>query len=326
MAISAIISNLNGARFLPRLLDTLQQQVGVDLEIIVVDRCSRDESPAILSRYPQVKVVIEPAETGLVSGYHRGAGSATRENLFFCNEDMWFEADCLRNLERWISMERGIVASDPWQWTYDGQKWIHGGTRFKSSRWAINGVYPFRDFNFTVELIEGSVVPFPCAGAFLMARSAYEQLGGWDTSMFLDNEDIDLFVRAWQRGWTCVSVPSARVYHAVGSSNPQSVDTSMPRVSMKRYVSNRLGKTTIPIKTFSTGRTWMALANAMVMVANNLLKGRLQLLRWDMLVLKEIYRRRHVLREARKANAEWNQFRPGEEFFLAHEYQEPLAD
>jgi hypothetical protein len=58
-------------------------------------------------------------------------------------------------------------------------------------------------------------VPFACGGAFLIHRDVYAEIGGWDTSFFLDFEDVDLFVRAWQREWHCVTVPEAKVYHAV---------------------------------------------------------------------------------------------------------------
>ena len=44
--ISVIVSNFNGARFLPRLLATLRDQREVSAEIIIVDRRSTDDSGA----------------------------------------------------------------------------------------------------------------------------------------------------------------------------------------------------------------------------------------------------------------------------------------
>src|SRR5262249_51698793 len=138
MSVSVVISNFNGARFLPRLLETLREQRGVALEIIVVDRHSKDDSLQILAAHPEVVVVHEPPETGLVAGYTAGARRARFEHLFFCNEDMWFDPDCLRLLEERIDLGQRIGAADPWQWTYDGVHWIHGGTRFQRRLWAIN--------------------------------------------------------------------------------------------------------------------------------------------------------------------------------------------
>ena len=70
--ISVICSNFNGARFLPRLLASLRAQRGVELELIVVDRHSTDGSREILAAQPDVRVISEPPERGLVAGYAAG--------------------------------------------------------------------------------------------------------------------------------------------------------------------------------------------------------------------------------------------------------------
>lgn len=324
MAISVIISNLNGARFLPRLLDSLEAQRDVQLEIIVVDRQSTDDSAAIIARHPGVRVVNETPLTGLVSGYHRGYSASTCEHLFFINEDMWFAPDCLAQLERRIDLDRRVAAADPWQWTYDESRWIHGATRFRRAKWAINGNHPFRDNDFSVDLPVGTRVPFPCAGAFLIHRKVYEELGGWDTSFFLDNEDIDLFLRAWQRGWHCVAVPEAKVYHAVGMSNPGTtsiVGAKRPGVGRRRYISNREGKTMIAWKLFSPfAALWMGAAMWLVMFGNNLLKLRWRMAAWDLATLSHCLRRLPAIIAFRRKNRAFNRSHPGERFFLDREF------
>jgi len=320
MAVSVIVSNLNGAPFLPRLLESIKAQEGVTMEIIVVDRESKDASHEILRRHSDVKVVSEPALSGLVSGYHRGVREASHEHLFFCNEDMWFDPACLASLERHISLAERVGAADPWQWSYDEKNWIHGGLRFRRARWAINGVHPFWALEFTVNLTEGEEVPWPCAGAFLMHRQVYEALGGWDTSFFLDNEEPDLFIRAWQHGWKCVTVPSAKVYHAVGMSNPQ--QSGKPGgVGKRRYVSNRAGKTIIPWKYFSACGLWIGAANFLVMFANNILKLRLKNIGWDLSTARNLLGRVRSIREFRSRNGDLGRRMPGERFFAIKKFQ-----
>ncbi len=128
MSISVIVSNLNGARFLPKLLKSLSEQRGVNLQIIVVDRESKDESAQILARRPNVEVISEPPESGLVAGYAVGARSARHEHLFFSNEDMWFSTDCLRLLEEQFSAVERVGAVMPFQLSYDGTRMVNGGT------------------------------------------------------------------------------------------------------------------------------------------------------------------------------------------------------
>jgi GT2 family glycosyltransferase len=317
MLISVIISNLNGQRFLPRLLETLRVQRGVDLEIIVVDRHSTDGSLEFLAKQCGVKVVSEPPATGLVCGYHRGFKESTGEFLFFCNEDMWFDPDCLQLLAKQIDLPGRIGAADPWQWSYDGSVWLRGGTRVRRVPWEINGVHPFYDFNATVDLTDGSVVPWACAGALLIHRAVYEEIGGWDTSLFLDNEDIDMFLRAWQREWKTVVAPGAKVYHAVGMSNTGKVLPSGRRaIGRKRYIANRMGKTLIAWKYFSFRHAvFLGCGAWLVMFANNVVKCRFTLVSWDIAVLGELLRRLPGIAQFRSLNANLNLARPGQTFF-----------
>jgi len=334
MGVSAIISNLNGAHFLPKLLDSLRGQEGVDLEIIVVDRLSRDASPTILQGYPEVKVLSEPPETGLVCGYHAGSRVATRDHFFFCNEDMWFGPRCLEFLLRNIDLSRRIGAADPWQWTYDGQTWIHGGTRFVPALWDMNCPYPRRRYDFTVPLKEGDRIPFPCAGAVLVHREMYEDVGGWAQDFFLDLEDVDFFLRAWQRGWTSVAVPEARVYHAVGMSNEQliqaGVQKPMPQapaasppptgpaqmtVKARRYRSGRSSLVILAIKYFPGPSVLWGYATLLLGLLKALLRLRFGQLREDWAVLSEVRRRSKAAWDFRAHNRAWNRKKPGTRFF-----------
>ena len=320
MPISVIVSNLNGERFLPRLLETLRAQKDVDLEIIIVDRESKDGSRDYLRGREDVIMLTEPAASGLVSGYAAGAKVARFEHLFFCNEDMWFDPNCLSLLSQCISLERRIGAADPWQWTYDGQKLIHGGTRLVSAVWNRWSVYPRRGYNYLAPLKNGDVVPFGCAGAILIHRQMYEEIGGWDTTFFLDCEDVDIFLRAWQRNWRCVVVPEAKVYHAVGMSNNQ-VQASGQKIVNRRYVEGRSNMAVVGFKYFTGFSLFWPLAVQILPLFSNIVK-----LRWKT-VLAEIrsaaltFRRWPEIRSFRRANAKYAQSKPGQLFFLQPEHQ-----
>jgi len=257
--VSVVVSNFNGAKYLPKLLDTLRAQRGVELEIIIVDRHSTDASAEILRAAGNLGVIRERPESGLVTGYAVGAESASSELLFFCNEDMWFEPDCLRLLAERIDLPKRIGAADPWQWTYDGETLIHAGTRFRRRYLAPNSPYLCRENDFLRPLSAGEEVPFGCAGAIMIHRAVYEEIGGWDRAFFLDHEDVDLFIRAWQVGWKCVTVPDAKVYHAVNVSNAKTIAKSNAKpsgggrqsVGRRRYISGRSSVMIMGIKHFS---------------------------------------------------------------------------
>ena len=321
MSVSVIISNFNGAQFLPRLLDSLLAQRGATIEIIVVDRQSKDNSLDLLEDYPDVVVIQEPPASGLVTGYSAGTKVAKYEHLFFCNEDMWFDEDCIRKLQEQINLDARVAAADPWQWTYDGRDWLHGGVRFQRKRWDIDSPHPRYKISFTVPLDSGSRVPLPCAGAFLIHRDVFNELGGWDTSFFLDDEDIDLFIRAWQKEWLCVTVPDAKVYHAVGASNEQHLETAGQSVSTRRYISHYTSTLIIAIKYFSLPTNILGASNWLVRFANNVLKLRFGMAFRDLLVLKQVLQRAPKALKFRFQNSDWNSRKPGQKFFSQSEFQ-----
>jgi GT2 family glycosyltransferase len=321
--VSAIISNFNGAQYLLKLLETLRAQRGVDVEIIVVDRNSTDESAGILAANPDVMVIKEPPESGLVTGYAVGAGHATTDLLFFCNEDMWFEPDCLQRLAGQIDVTRRVAAADPWQWTYDGQHWIHGGTGFRAIRLDLNCPYPFRQCEFTVPLAEGTIVPLGCAGAIMIHRKAYEELGGWDRQFFLDHEDVDLFLRAWQAGWLCATVPTAKVYHAVNVSNAKLINKGRQRVFPRRYISGRSSVLILGVKYFSLRYVLLLLLIWAAAAASHALKLRFISFWWDLLAGKEFLGRLPEALRYRRSRGLAIRQRRGEYFFRAPEFQVP---
>jgi GT2 family glycosyltransferase len=319
--VSVIVSNLNGARYLPRLLDTLIGQDGVDAEIIVVDRHSSDESMEILERFPDVRILHERPESGLVAGYDVGAREAKHELLFFCNEDLYLGEHCLRDLAGRIDLDRRIAAADPWWWTYEGDRWTHGGVAFRRSPFHVYSPFPFRMYEFTLTMPDKAPIPFGCAGAVMIHAAVYRELGGWDTSFFLDYEDIDFFLRAWQRDWICVTVPSAHVYHAVGASNEQVIGARSQRVSRLRYISHRSNVITIAFKSFSPSVALLGVVNWTAMLTLNVL-----LLRWrtawlDMLVVGQLMQRMPAIAAYRRRNRKWNQARPGERYFFDQRFR-----
>jgi GT2 family glycosyltransferase len=318
--VSVIVSNLNGERYLPRLLESLDRQEGVELETIVVDRHSTDGSRAILEGHPGVRVVQHVPETGLVSGYAEGARHARHELLFFCNEDVYLGDGCLADLAVAIRPGEGVGAADPWQWTYDGERWIHGGVRFRRALWDFESPYPFRSQNPVTELPPGAPSAFGCAGAMMIGADVYRATGGWDTSFFLDGEDIDLFIRAWQRGWRCATVPSARVFHAVGASNDKVV--GKVRVGKRRYVSNRVNVSVVALKYFSLPSVLLGPAMWLLTLLKDAVLLRPRRVWMDLLVLRELVRRAPALIAFRRQNRKRNRELPGESFFRSAEHAE----
>ena len=323
MEISIIISNYNGANFLPKLLDSIFEQQRVALEVIVVDRESTDNSRDILSKYPNISVLTEKAQSGLASGYNRGAREAKNKLLFFCNEDIWLDPSCLSALCEKIDIDQRVATADPWQWGYDGEKRYHAYVRFRSVGWEINSSYPFRKYDCNHSESSSPYSAFPSAGAFMIHREAFFDVGAFDESFFLDDEDVDLGIRLWQRNWRTISVPEAKVYHTIGGSHGKLLTVKSGKtvpVSTRRYISTYSNKSIVGLKYYTGAALVIPALVWLARILNNMIRLRLNLVRMDLQVLSFIATQLPAICRFRKANSSYNKKHPGQEFFLQKEF------
>ncbi len=82
-----IVPARNAATTLPRCLDALVAQATDDVELIVVDDSSSDETAAIASRYP-VRLIELPRHSGASAARNRGAEASRGELLLFIDADV----------------------------------------------------------------------------------------------------------------------------------------------------------------------------------------------------------------------------------------------
>jgi GT2 family glycosyltransferase len=319
MAISVIISNFNGAKYLPRLIETLKGQQGVTFEIIVVDRNSTDGSPNILALHPDVKVIQEPPESGLVAGYAAGVLHARHDKFFFCNEDMWFPPDCLHLLESLFLQDPALGAAMPYQVRYDGSDIVNTGIWFRETRWYRGSPNPFREWIHPV-LTQPARVSCVNAGACMLSRPAYNSIGGWDTSFYLDHEDTDLAVRLWQKGFFCRVQPASLVFHAVGASNAKLLIGTSGTVGVRRYVANLSNMLTVGLKYFSAMHLAIPFVIWIDFLLRDVLRGRLRRAWWDILAAILTLKRLPSILRFRREWRQMNNRARGQDFFRASEF------
>ncbi|MEE1085701.1 MAG: glycosyltransferase [Schaedlerella sp.] len=99
--VSVIIPIYNVENFLNRCIDSVLKQSLSDLEIILVDDGSPDNSPKICDEYAAIDArikVVHKKNGGLASARNAGLDIATGEYVFFLDSDDWLELDGLEHL------------------------------------------------------------------------------------------------------------------------------------------------------------------------------------------------------------------------------------
>jgi glycosyltransferase involved in cell wall biosynthesis len=85
--ISVVIAARNASATLPRCLDAVAAQITDDVEAIVVDDYSIDNTRDVIARYP-VRLIESPQHAGVAAARNRGAEAARGEILFFLDADV----------------------------------------------------------------------------------------------------------------------------------------------------------------------------------------------------------------------------------------------
>ena len=86
--VSVVIPNYNGEKFLKDCLESLKRQTFEDMEVIMVDNGSTDNSVGTAKElYPEIRVVELGSNTGFAFAVNRGIEAAEGEYVLLLNND-----------------------------------------------------------------------------------------------------------------------------------------------------------------------------------------------------------------------------------------------
>jgi GT2 family glycosyltransferase len=210
--ISVVVLNWNGRQFLEDCLLSLRRQTFRDFETILVDNGSTDGSVAyVSSRFPEATVEALADNAGFVQGNLAGYQRATGDAIVLLNNDTESHPRFLEEIHRATELfpqagsfaskmlyfeERGRVDNCGSEITAAGTSIDVGrddvdGPKYADYRWVFGG----------------------CGGAIGYRRKMLDDVGFLDRDLFMVYEDLDLSFRAQLRGYPCVFVPGAIVFH-----------------------------------------------------------------------------------------------------------------
>ncbi|MDB4442663.1 glycosyltransferase family 2 protein [bacterium] len=214
--VSVIIVNWNGKNLLADCLNGIRKQTYGDHSVVLVDNGSHDGSlQYVHSHYPEIKTIALSENMGFAIANNIAIQSVQTKYVALLNNDAVPHPDWLQNLMDALEKhpEAGFCASkmlfydNPRVIDRPGDVYTTAGTALLRGRGA-----PSQEFN-SQEYVFGA-----CAGAALYRTKMLDDIGLFDEDFFLIYEDVDLSFRAQLRGYKCIYVPEAIVYHRAGSS------------------------------------------------------------------------------------------------------------
>lgn len=216
--VSAVVVNYNGDQDIMRCLGDLVAVQPSLAELIVVDNGSSDGSPeAIRDRFPGVDLVELGYNAGPAIARNIGLKRAVSPLVLFVDDDVYLEPDCLQRLldcrqreTATVVAPRLVLLPEMDQIQADGAD-IHftGTMQLRHSRAPVQSVAP------TTRPI----------GAFstscvLADRTCLLDVGGFDESFFIYQEDMELALRLRSFGYRIYCDASAVALHDRGTGTP----------------------------------------------------------------------------------------------------------
>jgi hypothetical protein len=215
---SIVIPNWNGKHFLKTCLDSLSIQTFKDFEIVIVDNGSTDGSVGFLKEnYPDVRVVRFPENRGFSVAVNEGIKASKGEYIALLNNDTEVDSKWLEELVNALDRypEAGFCASKMLNYyrrnivDTAGDGFSRYGLAFKRGGRKEDGQEYSREEN-----LFGA-----CAGAAIYRKKLFDEIGLFDEDFFAYLEDADLSFRAQLKGFRCLYVPTAVVYHMMGGTS-----------------------------------------------------------------------------------------------------------
>ncbi len=213
MKVSFVISNRNGAKLLPGLLGSIfaQNYQQGDIEVIVVDDCSDDNSIEVICDYPKaIKLVENRKVLGPAYSKNIGADLSTHDLLFFLDNDAFLFEDSLAILVQRLN-DSSVASVQPKIFFADQTNTINsagGVANIYGYAWD-RGIYEPDEGQYDQEVI----VLFATSAAMLIKKDMFYAAGMFDVSYFYLNEDYDLGLRLSLIKGDTLYVPEAKCYH-----------------------------------------------------------------------------------------------------------------
>jgi hypothetical protein len=241
---SVIILNWNGLKFINKCVESVIRQTYSNIEIILVDNNSTDDSVEIVSSLYKIDKLIKNTENlGFSKGMNIGIDNSTGDYVMTLNMDVYLASNAIENIVTYFDKytDVGIIMGKEFSWINNeliNNETISSGPGFLKKRGQ-----GFSDKNNSNKL----TFSFGAMGSFpTFRREVLNDLRNnigyiFDPKFETGWEDKDVFFRTHHLGWKFLYVPEIIGYHSVsGSVNNKArlIDKSLEyqqRIFRNRY-------------------------------------------------------------------------------------------
>ena len=188
----------------------LDRLAALGTPVIVVDNGSADDTRQVVAGVPGAELVALPGNLG-AAARNAGLERASTPYVAFCDDDGWYERDGL-------AAAVDLLDAHPRLGLVNARILVGDEQRLDaiSAEMAASPV-PDRAG------IPGPVLLSFMAGAAIVRRAAYQEVGGYDERFFIGGEEETLAVKLIRRGWQLRYAPGVVLQHRPSLANAGSL-------------------------------------------------------------------------------------------------------
>lgn len=219
--VSVVIPNWNGKKYLRDCIVSLREQTYNNLEIIVVDNASTDDSVEYLQKsFPEIKVIKHSKNFGFGAANNTGIRAAQGKYIMMLNNDTRLEPKCIGELKKSIDKDEKFGAC--------ASKIL---LEYENNLVDVAGIVVCLDglsigrgrLESGDKFNEEEEVFFASDCACLYRKEMLDDIGLineiYDEDFFAYADETDMGWRAQLAGWKCIYNPEAVVYHLHSASS-----------------------------------------------------------------------------------------------------------
>ena len=224
-SVAVVILNWNGKSFLERFLPSVVKSNYTNLQVIVADNASTDNSISFLKEYypNNVGIIMNDKNYGFAEGYNQALAKVEADYFVLLNSDVEVPENWIKPVIEVMQSDVNIAAAQPKiKWQQDKEMFEYAG--------AAGGFIDSYGFTFCRGRIfdqteedksqyDADIPVFWASGAaFFIKSKAWKELGGLDADLFAHMEEIDLCWRLKNKGYKVACCTTAEVYHVGGGT------------------------------------------------------------------------------------------------------------
>lgn len=226
-SVAVVILNWNGRKFLEAFLPSVCRSTYGNLQLILADNASSDDSVDYTrTHFPQVSIIQNAANTGFAGGYNEALQHVKADIYVLLNQDVEVTPGWIEPIVAQMEADKTIGACQPklrafankacFEYAGAAGGWMDIlGYTFCRGRILYRTEEDHGQYDSVQDI-------FWATGAALFIRSeCFHGVGGFDPHFFAHMEEVDLCWRLQRAGYRISYCPESLVYHVGGGSLPQ---------------------------------------------------------------------------------------------------------